>query len=190
MGSRLTAMVVATIVLASAAVVHGQAPEREMQTGVKTTADGWAVMTQVTVSVDDFGAAAKTFEDAFEKLWNSALAMGLTPLGPGHIVMMGMPVAPPEGGELSLEVQLPIIEQPTDEDLDAAGDLFIVPMEATKVAYTYHKGPFEQLQGSFMRLFGWVIANGHQPAGGPRIIAYAMSDDPSLQTAELQVPIE
>lgn len=182
-------MIVVVTALTSAALVQGQAPEREIQTGVKTTGDGWALMTQVTVPIDDFGAAGKIFEDALGKLHAGAQARGLTPLGPGRIVMLSMPAAPPEDGALSLEVQVPFIEQPTDEDLDVAGDLVIVPIEAAKVAYTYHRGPLEQLQGSFMRLFGWVIANGHQPAGGPRIIAYAVSDDPSLQTAELQVPI-
>jgi effector-binding domain-containing protein len=190
MKARLMIVVVALALLTGCTALYAQAPEREIQTGVKTTGEGWAVMTQVTVSIDDFSAAGKTFGDAFDKLWTGALAVALTPLGPGHMVMTNIPAAPPAEGELTLEVQLPIIEQPTDEDLDAVGDLFIVPIEATKVAYTYHKGPVEQLQGSFMRLLGWVMANGHQLAGAPRIIAYAMSDDPSLQTAELQVPIE
>ena len=190
-------MLAALAVLVTSTVVLAQAPEREIQTGVRTTADGWAVMTQVTVSIDNLSAASKMMQEAFMKLWTEALAVGLTPLGPGHVVMMSMPTGPPQGGELSFEVQLPIIEEPTDRDFDRAEEAVIVPIEASKVAYTYYKGSgadpqaaFTGLSGSFTRLYQWLLAKGHEPSGPPRIIAYGVGETGAFQAAELQAPIE
>ncbi len=189
--------IVALAMLVTSAVASAQAPERAIQTGVKTTDAGWATMAQVTVSLDDLPAASKIMYEAFTKLWTEALAAGLTPLGPAHVVLLSMLTAPLAGGEFSFEVQLPFIEQPTEEDLDGAGGLLIVPIEATKVAYTYHKGStedpqaaFTALSDSFVRLYQWLMANGHEPAGPPHIIAYGTDETGGFQAAELQVPIE
>jgi len=197
MGSRRVPMVVVAIVLTGAAIVHGQAPEREIQMGVKATGAGWAIMTQATISVDNLPAASKIMQEAFTKLWTEALAVGLTPLGPGHVVVMTMPVGPPQAGELSFEVQVPIIEEPTDADFDRVEEAVIVPIGDSKVAYTYHKGSsadpqatFTALSGSFTRLYQWLMAQGHEPTGPPRIIIYAVDATGASQTAELQVPIE
>ncbi len=175
-----------------------QTPQREIQTGVKTTGPGWAAMAQVTIGVDDLSKAQEAIGAAFGNVWSDVLEAGLTPLGPSHIVMMGTLLAPPRAGdEYSLEVLVPFVEQPTDEDLDGAGGLLIVPIEPVKVAYTYHKvgGPelqpaWQAFMESFTRLYLWIMGNGHQPAGGPRIVVYAVDESGLPQMGELQVPIE
>jgi hypothetical protein len=190
------AMSVALAMLLTAA--PAQTPQREMQTGVKTTGPGWAAMTQITIGVDDLSKAQEAIGIAFGKVWSDVLEAGLTPLGPGQIVMMAMPAAPPGAGdEFNLEVQVPFAEQPTDEDLDGAGGLLIVPIEPVSVAYTYHKvaAPEAELawqpfMDSFTRLFQWMMGRGHQPAGGPRIVFYTVGEGGLPEAAELQVPIE
>lgn len=189
--------VVGLALLVTCVAVSAQTPHRAMQMGVKTTGAGWAIMAPVTLFTDNLSAASGTMQEAFMKLWTEALAVGLTPLGPGHVVMMTMPTGPPEGGEFSFEVQLPIIEEPTDADFDRAEQAVIVPIEARKVAFTYHKGAgedpqavFTALSGSFTRLYEWLMAKGHEPAAPPRVIAYGVDRTGAFQAAELQVPIE
>lgn len=192
-----TVMIAALALLAVSAVACAQAPEREMQTGVKTTGAGWATIAQITIALNDLPKVEATLMAAFEELWTKTAAAGLTPLGPGHIVMLDMPARPPDtGDELSIEVQIPFVEQPTEADLDGVGGVMIVPIDAAEVAYTYYKAPGPDLEtawmglsGSFMRLYQWLMASGYQPVGGPRIIVYTFSEGGKPEMAELQVAI-
>jgi effector-binding domain-containing protein len=117
-----------------------------------------------------------------------AEAEGLTLLGPFRIVLKNM--GPTAEGTMPFQLQLPIIDQPTDEDLQADYGFEIVVLDAVEVAYTFHKGSMDQLQAPFMALMNWVPENGKQIAGLPCMIVYSVPENEEPSIVELQVPVQ
>jgi len=163
-----------------------QAPAREMQIGTKTSDIGYAISLAIEIPTDDIQATEGILQDNFALLKEATEAAGFTPVGPARIEVEISFENRPQG-DIPAKLQLVVAEQPTDEELDDA-NLNIVVLEPVKVAYTYHKGSLRDLQISFMRLGQWVLGQGLEPNGFPRIIAYAPGAEPGV--AEIQIPVK
>jgi len=164
------------------------AQERAVQTGTKTCDAGYAVAVEVTIPLDDMEKAGETFGKAFDDLQSMAEAEGFTLLGPTRIVLRNM--GPTADGTMPFELQMLIIEQPTDADLQAQLGFAILRLEPQEVAYTYHKGTLDQIQMSFMGLINWVQETKLQLAGLPWMVMYPALDGGEPRSCEIQVPVQ
>jgi hypothetical protein len=177
-------LVVGALLVASGAL----AQERALQMGTKTSDAGYAVGVDVTIALDDMAKAGETFEKAFDNLATMAEAEGFTMLGPTRIVLKSM--GPTADQKMPFQLQMLIIQQPTDEDLKAQLGFALVKLEPQKVAFTYHKGTLDQIQMSFMGLMTWVQQNGLQFAGLPWIVIYPTAEGGEPQVCEIQAPVQ
>jgi len=178
------------IMMLAAAALSQQAPQREMQTGVKTSDEVYAAVAEVQVKPGVPGQGEEAVGTAIQDLLTQVADAGFTPLGSIQVAVVS-PLPPPADGSMTLQIRIPIIEQPTPEDLQPDAPLSIAKLAATQVAYTYHKGPMQDVELSFARLMQWVMAQNLPMAGAPFIIIYGTPDpDPMKQVAELQVPVK
>ena len=186
MTHRRAVLLVVVGLCGAASVVTAQ--EKAIQIGTKTSSGGYAVTTEVVVAVDDGAKATAAFGKAIENLTNMATAEGFTLLGPARIAMKSM--GPGADGKLPTALELPIIDQPSDEDLKAQYGFGIVKLEEQKVAYTYHKGALDQLQMTMFGLLTWIGQQQLQIAGMPSITIYPDAKAAEPQVAEVQVPVK
>ena len=173
--------------LAWCALSAGQEATRELQMGTKTSDSGFAAALEVEVPITDPQGAEKTLLESFDLLQEAVVQAGFTPLGTAQVVLQISFDTRPQGA-VPCQLLLPIIEQPSEDDLNNEGDFAVVPVEAGKVAYTYHKGSFRELEVTFMRLFQYAVANDLEPAGYPRVIVYTPGDEAGV--AEVQLPVK
>ena len=167
--------------------VFAQNVERPLQKGLKTSDQVTVVASDITIPTDDLAKAGEIFYKAFDDLAMTAEAEGFTMLGPSYIAMKSL--KPPQGGDMPFRLQLVVVEEPTEEDLAAEYGFEIETLQAIPVAYAYHKGELDQLQGTFMGLFAWLGAQQLQPIGPPRIIMYPPTEGEEPNVAEIQVPV-
>jgi hypothetical protein len=162
--------------------------QRSVQTGVKTSDSGYATALQVQVPAGEDEEGQRIVREGFELLRDATVAAGFTPVGKARIVVQVGMEGPPQG-TLPFLLQLPIIEQPTAEDLKAEHDLQLLPLKADKVAYTYHKGPVAEVPRTFMRLAQWTIGQGLDMVGQPTMILYDISGKVP-EVIEVQIPVK
>ena len=173
--------------LALLAATGAGAQERALQMGTKTSDAGYAVAVDVTIPLNDLAKAGVTFGKAFDDLATMAEAEGFTMLGPTRIVLKSLGPTPEQ--TMPFQLQMMIVEQPTDEDLKAQLGFAILKLEPQKVAYTYHKGTLDQVQMSFMGLMLWLEQQGLQPAGMPWMVIYSTQGGGEPQVCEIQAPV-
>jgi len=178
----------AVLVVLAGTAAWSQAAQREMQTGVKTADTGYVTSLPVEVSLADAEQAERSVLEGFQLLRDATAAAGFTPLGKARVVAQISMQAPPQGN-VSFLLQLFVIEQPTDEDLKATHDFDLLPVEAEKVAYTFHKGPVRQAQLTFMRLAQWTMANNLDFGGYPYMILHDTSGK-APEVIEVQLPVK
>jgi effector-binding domain-containing protein len=187
--SAVVILLAATVAFVSGALAQ-QPPERPIQTGVKTTAESYAVVTEQSVPMDQVATLRDNLPQALQKLGQDAQAAGYTLLGPVQVTISGV-MPPSPDGKLTILIAMPVIEQPTEDELKAIEGLKVCRLEPTQVAYTFHKGGMMELQGSFMRLFQYTMGSGKEVIGAPTIIvadpAKAFGD---TMVAELQLPVK
>ena len=58
-----------------------------------------------------------------------------------------------------------------------------------KVAYTFHKGPMDESQGTTMGLINWVMEQELQPTGGPEFVMN-LSEGEEPNVAEIRLPVK
>jgi len=181
-------LVVALSVLAAG--VWSQAPQREIQTGIKTTGESYATMTELSFAMAELANARQALPEALVKLAEDTKKAGLTPLGPAQVSIAG--VFPPDpAGKVTLQIQLPIIEVGTADDLNGGGGVKVVKQDPAQVAYTYHTGGMQELQNGFFRLYNWAMAQGREVAGLPTLVIYkAPTAEDDSMLAELQVAVK
>jgi len=160
---------------------------RRTQMGVKTSDSGFATALEIEVPIDDAEAGEKALLESFDLLLEATTEAGFTPVGTGRITMRISFEVRPEG-RVPFLLQVPIVEQLTEEDWEADESFDIVRIEPEKVAYTYHKGPYEEMEITIMRLGQWTIANEHELSGYPTIIVY--STTPETEVAEVHIPVK
>jgi len=159
-----------------------------MQMGTKTSDAGYAIAVDMAIALDDMAQAEDAFGTALDDLASMAEAEGLTLVGPWRVALRSM--GPTEDREMLFQLQMPIMEQPTEEDLAAEYGFEILQLAAQQVAYTYHKGPLDQVQMSLMGLIGWVQQNGMQLEGLPWMVIHHGPDGGEPEGCELQAPVQ
>ncbi len=164
------------------------AQERPVQTNQKTTEPGYVTSLTLDVPVGDMQAAGQMVADRLALLSEATVAAGFTPTGKVRAVVQ-INMQAPAAATVPFLLQLYVAEQPTDADLKAEQDFELVPVEAGKVAYTYHKGPMEGAQRTFMRLWQWTMAKGLDVAGYPCMVLYGLPDQ-APELVEVQLPVE
>jgi len=167
-----------------------QAPQREVQTGLKTTGQSYATATELTFAMAEIANAPQALPDALTKLAEDTKKAGLTPVGPAQVSIAG--VLPPDpAGKVTLQVQLPIIEVGTEDDLKGGAGVKVVKQDPVQVAYTYHKGGMAELQNAFFRLYNWAMAQGKEVTGLPTLVIFRAptAEDDSI-LAELQLAVK
>ena len=181
------ALVALALAVCLQAAVCCQDVARRTQMGVKTSDSGFATVLEIEVPIDDDEAGEKALLEAFDLLLEATKEAGFTPVGTGRITMRISFEVRPEG-RVPFLLQVPIAEQPTEADREADESFDIVSIEPEKVAYTYHKGPYDEMEITLMRLVQWTIANEHDLNGHPTVIVY--STTPATEVAEVQIPVK
>ncbi len=173
-----------------AAAGSSQAAEREMQTGLKTTGESYAAMTELAFAMADLANTGEALPQAVAKLAEDTQKAGLTPLGPAQVSVAG--VFPPDpAGKVTLQILLPIIEVGAGDDLNGGAGVKVVKRDSVQVAFTYHKGGLLGLQSGFFRLYNWALAQGKEVVGLPTLVVYeAPTADDDSMVAELQLAVK
>jgi effector-binding domain-containing protein len=95
-----------------------------------------------------------------------------------------------------------VIDEETDGDVELAfplagpfsgdGDVHGQELPATTVAWTLHRGPYDEIGPAYHTVTGWVQEHGHDVAGPPREIYLTdpgETPDPADFLTEVQIPI-
>jgi hypothetical protein len=189
MRASIVALLVAVLALSSA-TAWSQAAPREMQTGLKTTGESYATMTELSFPIAELATAPHALPDVIAKLTEDTKKAGLTPLGPTQVSIAGVFPPDPEG-KVTLQILLPIIEAATADDLNGGAGVKVVKQDSARVAYTYPQGGLLQLQSAFFRLYNWVMAQGKDVAGLPTLVIFrAPTADDDSMIAELELAVK
>lgn len=173
---KLFGMVVVTA-LVVAFLGSAQAQERGVQTGVKKVP---AMTVAYKVQTSTFEEAGKVIPVTLRELFTAARDNGLHPLG--YVVLHVQMDTPPVPGEaIRWELWLPIADAPQPDDLKPQAVVLVKQVEQTPVAFTYHLGPVEQLQETFMDLVSWAMGRGVDLTGEARLITYGQLGEKGLQ---------
>ena len=101
--------------------------------------------------------------EAFGKLYSWIGEKGLVPAGPPSGVYFNSPDQVP-AEELVWELRCPIIGDVALSGPDEQG-LGAKTVEEVEVAYTLHKGPYDQVGLVYGALIGWIMENGYDITG-------------------------
>ncbi|MDI6807368.1 MAG: GyrI-like domain-containing protein [Candidatus Eisenbacteria bacterium] len=126
-------------------------------------------------------------ERVIGKLTDWVKQNGLLVAGPVCGVYYNNPMdSKPE--ELKWEIQIPVVEGVTASAKE--GEPTTKERGAALVAYTFYKGPYEQVGMAYGALFEWVGKNGYVPAGPCTEIFWSDPSTPKEScVTEIQVPI-
>ena len=111
--------------------------------------------------------------------------------------MSGVPMAGPP-----FLVMFDVIDEESDGDIEIAfpvaapfpgsGEVEGRELEATTVASTVHRGPYDEIGPAYTTVVGWIQEHGHEVAGPPREIYLSdpqETPDPADYVTEIQFPI-
>lgn len=178
-----TVIFVAVVLLASGIAYSAPKPSEEFAISVKTTAP-W------NVAYQKFTGPYSGVPKALEQVNSWVQKYGLVLLGP---VLSEYYNSPMEVDSTKLEwaVMFPILEPLAGFPKETEGEVSIKKLDPVQVAYTYHQGPYQEVGGTYMKLFQWVFQNGYEVAGPMRELYWS---DPKRTTedkliAELQIPV-
>ncbi|MCK5653581.1 MAG: GyrI-like domain-containing protein [Dehalococcoidia bacterium] len=101
--------------------------------------------------------------ETFGKLYGLIGEKGYVPAGPPVGVYFNAPGQVPDE-ELLWELRSPIAGDVAPGGPDERG-LGIKKVEATEVAATMHKGPYDQAGATYSALAGWIAENGYEIVG-------------------------
>jgi effector-binding domain-containing protein len=95
-----------------------------------------------------------------------------------------------------------VIDEETDGDIElafpvafafaGAGDVRSEELPATTVAWTLHRGPYDEVGPAYHTITGWIQEHGHEIAGPPREVYLTdpgETPDPADYLTEVQFPI-
>ena len=180
---RMSLISITAILLTAAASYGVLKPPQEFAIGVKTTAPCHVAYQKFT---GPYSGVAKAIEGVYtwvEK--NDLVTLGL--------IYSDYYNTPMEVDSTKLEwaIMLPVLEPLKGFPKETEGKVTIKKLDPIQVAYTYYQGPYQDVGGTYMKLFQWVFQNGYQVAGPMREIYW---NDPKQTPeneliSELQVPV-
>lgn len=126
----------------------------------------------------------------------NAIMEGFAKLGQA-VGMAGVPMAGPP-----FLIMADVIDEETDGDIELAfplsepftgtGEVQGRELEATTVAWTVHRGPYDEVGPAYHTLTGWIQEHGHEVAGPSREVYLTdpgETPDPADCLTEVQFPI-
>lgn len=129
-------------------------------------------------------AIGKDVSEGFAELGEAVGRAGVPMAGPPFLVMHD------------------VIDQETDGDIElafpiagpfpGAGEVRGEELPATTVAWTMHRGPYDEIGPAYHTITGWIQEHGHEIVGPPREIYLSdpsETPDPADNLTEVQFPI-
>jgi DNA-binding transcriptional MerR regulator len=120
------------------------------------------------------------FDERLPVVWARLVELGIEP---------GMCVAyydwPDDDGRVTVHLGFAIGDAPLVEGADVRA----TDLPAVEVASALHRGPLDDIAGSFEAIVRWIDTNGYRIADRSRECYLAWSDDPAQRVTELQVPV-
>ena len=155
----LAIALVATLTICSA--VAQEEGQREPQMATKTVPAMYVAYVTQTTSLDQM---AQNIRKALQELWPACTDNGYHPIGPA-IVTANLNNPPGAAQKISWEMWVPITDQPTEADLADDAVVLVKRIPPRPVAYTYHIGALDDMQGAFMGLATWAMSQGLEIVG-------------------------
>jgi len=141
----------------------------------------------VTVAYASHKGSYEALPGVFQKVMDWIQQEGLQMAGPPMGVYYNDPKAvAPE--DLLWEVQWPIVPQ---EGKEGKGEVKVKTTKPTEVAFTIHRGPYDQVAKTYDRLKKWIGENGYRISGPARSIYLSnpSSVPPESLKTEIQFPV-
>jgi effector-binding domain-containing protein len=131
-----------------------------------------------------FATIGTDISAGFAKLGGATGRAGAQIAGPPFVVMVEE-IDEEAGGDI--EVGFPLAGAFT-----GAGDVRGAELPATTVAWTLHRGPYDEVGPAYHTVAGWIQEHGHDLAGPPREVYLSdpsQTPDPAEYLTEIQFPI-
>jgi effector-binding domain-containing protein len=131
-----------------------------------------------------FATIGSDISGGFAELGAATGRAGARIAGPSFVVMVEE-IDEEEGGDI--EVGFPLAGA-----FAGSGDVRGAELPATTVAWTLHRGPYEEVGPAYHTVTGWIQEHGHDLAGPPREIYLSdpgQTPDPADYVTEIQFPI-
>lgn len=110
----------------------------------------------------DMRAVGPVFGAALGELYGFAQSQGAAITGPPFAVYKDFDE---EAATATIQVCVPVAERPAAEP---TGRIAFEEVPGGPVAWTLHRGPYDQVRAAYTALYGWMEERGHAPAGPPR----------------------
>ncbi len=126
---------------------------------------------------------------AFGRLYSWITEKGYKPRGPAIAVYYDVPGQVPDD-QLRWELRSQISEDIVAIGPDEQG-LGVKRVGAVQVAATMHKGPYEEIEGTYRALMAWVAENGYEINGPPEELYFNDPAEmlPEELLTEIRIPI-
>ena len=119
-------------------------------------------------------------EEGFGKLMMRLGSAGVFPSGPPCIVYHDVIDEDTEG---DLDICIPV-----SQDLEPDGQVEMTEIPGGSVAFTVHRGPYDEIGPAYHTLSGWIQDHGHEMAGPPREVY--LNDPREVPAEELLTEID
>ncbi len=129
-------------------------------------------------------AIGKAVMEGFTEVGAAVGRSGLPMTGPPFLIMLD---AIDEETDGDVEIAFPLA-RPFPGDDDVRGR----ELPATTVAWTLHRGPYDEIGPAYRTVTSWVAEHGHDVAGPPREVYLtdpSETPDPADFLTEVQIPI-
>lgn len=181
---RCTGIVVVVAVILVSGMAHSVVKPPEMFTvNVKTTAP-WHVAYQ------KYTGPYSGIPDALNDIITWIRKYELVHVGPVLTEYYNNPMEV-DSTKLEWAVMYPVLEPLKGFPKEAEGKITIRKLDPVQVAYTYHRGPYQEAGKTYMRLFQWISQNGYQIAGPMRELYWSDPGQTPKEDliSEIQMPV-
>jgi effector-binding domain-containing protein len=148
---------------------------------VKEVAAQWVATVRRRTSMPAIG---KDIAEAFAEVGEAVGRSGVAMTGPPFLIMHDV-IDEETDGEIELAF-------PVATPLAAAGVVRCEELPATTVAWTLHRGPYDEVGPAYHTITGWIQEHGHEVAGPPREVYLSdpgETPNPADYLTEVQFPI-
>jgi effector-binding domain-containing protein len=129
-------------------------------------------------------AIGKDIAEAFAELGEAVGRAGVPMAGPPFLLMHDV-IDEETDGEIELAF-------PVATPFEGAGDVRCEELPAATVAWTLHRGPYDEVGPAYHTITGWIQEHGHEIVGPPREMYLSdpgETPDPADYLTEVQFPI-
>ena len=130
---------------------------------------------------------AVLFPELFEYICGNGIEIAGMPMFLCHEAGKEEAIAADQAGTADLEVAVPVAGEP-----EGSGDIKRYTIPGGKMARTFHKGPYEACEPTYMELFGWIIEHNLKIVGPIRELYHNDPNEvkPEEILTEILAPVE